>query len=266
MKNIIMLIAILLFLPSFAFCEAPSSKQMDLINWMIFYYQNPEPNKLPEKLAALSETGLLNDEKRQFFFLGFASSVFHDNPDKIKIWVPEIDNLPQVHKKIIFLALWLSNTKEAKDLFLTQKYKEAIAGENYFNFETDKTPPSLDYIDRMYGGCLDIQWGRFLATGKKEYIHLIIGTLGQGDSWGASQKYSKPLSEDQKKEIIKEAYFKSALWSLQSNCKTHPLVKKYCSEIYEAGNLSAQEKKYLGILLSQVYPEKYKKTKNRTSS
>lgn len=258
MKNLIITIAILIFLPSFAFCESPSSKQMELINWMVFYYQNPEPSKFPKKLIAFSDEGFLNEEKRQFPFLGFASSVFHDNADKIKTWVLEIDNLPQEHKKIILLALWLSDTQEAKDLFLTPKFKEAITGWNYFNFETDKTPQDLDYIDRMYGGYLDIQWGRFLATGKKKYIRLIIGTLDYGDSWGASKKYSKPLSEGQKIEIIRESNFKAALSSLQSNGKIHSLVKQYCSEIYETKNLLAQEKKYLGMLLSKVYPEKYK--------
>ena len=138
------------------------------------------------------------------------------------------------------MALWLSDTKESKDLFQAKKYKEAIKGENYYNFETDRSPPDLDYIDRMYGGYTDIQWGRFLATGKKKYIRLIIGTLDYGDSWGARKKYSKPLSEDQKTEIIREANFRAALWSLQSNCKMHLLVKQYCSEIYETDKLSAQ--------------------------
>lgn len=231
---------------------------MELVNWMVFYYQNPEPSKFTEKLAAFSEAGILSEEKRQFPFLGFASSVFHDNPAKIKMWIREIDHLPKEHKKIILLALWLSNTQEAKDFSKNQIYLEAIEGKNYFNFETDKTPPNLDLIDRMYGGFLDIQWGRFLATGNKDYVRQIIGTLQYGTSWGASEKYSKPLTEEQQKEIIREANFKAALWSLQSNCQTHTLVKQYCSEIYETEKLSVHEKKYLGMLLSKVYPEKYK--------
>jgi len=258
MKKLIVSIVLLMFLPSYAFCETRSVQQMELINWMFYYYQNPEPNKFPEKLIAFSDAGFLDEEKRQFPFLGFASRVFHDNPDKIMAWGQAIDNLPQNPKKIILLALWLSSTEESKKIFETESYKKAIEGKNYFNFETDKTPPDLDHIDRMYRGYLDIQWGRFLATGKKEFVRLVIGTLGYGDSFGASKKYSQPLSEDQKIEIIREANFKSALWSLQSNCKMHPLVKQYCSEIYETGDLSANEKKYLGMLLTQVNPEKYK--------
>jgi len=258
MKKLTLSITILILLPSFAFCGAPSAKQMGLINWMVSYYQNPKPTNFPEKLVAFSKAGFFNEEKRQFPFLGFASAVFHDNTSRIKTWIHEIDKLPQNHKKIILLALWLSNTEESKDLFQLKKYKEVIKGENYYNFETNKAPPNLDFIDRLYGGFLDIQWGRFLATGKKEYIRLIIGSLDYGDSWGAGEKYSKPLTEEQKTEIIREANFKAALWSLQSNCKMHPLVKQYCSEIYETGGLSAREKKYLSMLLSRVYPEKYK--------
>ncbi len=38
-----------------------------------------------------------------------------------------------------------------------------------------------------------------------------------------------------------------------------PLVKQYCAEIYESGNLLPKEKKYLGMLPADAYPEKYGK-------
>ena len=256
-RKLLFLIAILIFLPKTALCEALSAKQMELVNWMVFYYQNPEPNKFPEKLIAFSEAGILDEDNKQFPFLGFASTVFQDNPSRIKAWIRKIEKLPKDHKKIILLALWLSRTKESKDVFQEKHYKEIIAGENYYHFKTDNQPPNLDLIDPVYGGFLDIQWGRFLASGKKKYIRLVISTLDFGYSWGAAEKYSQPFTEFQKQEIIKEAHFKAALWSLQSNCKMHKVVKQYCLELYLEGNLSSKEKKYLAMILSKVYPDKF---------
>jgi len=257
LKALLIVIAILILMPSSALCGAQTKKQIELINWMVFYYQKPEPEEFPNKLTAFSEAGLLSEERKQFPFLGFASTLFRNNPARLISWLPKIETLPTDHKRIVLLSLWLSDTRESRELFQQDKYMKLISGKNYFNFETDKPAPDLGSIDPMYGGFLDIQWGRFLASGNKVPVRLIIGTLGFCDSWGAAEKYATPFSEDQKQEIIKEAIFKAALWSLQSNCEVHPVVKKYCSELYESSELSAKEKKYLGMLLTQVYPEKY---------
>jgi hypothetical protein len=258
MKKIIITAIILLF-ASTAFCNVPSEKQMALINWMVFYYQKPDPDEFPRKILAFSEAGLLDQEKRQFPFLGFASTVFRENPSKIKAWVTALDRLPENHKRVVWLALWLSNTKESNALFKEQVHQKVISGRNYYNFETNESPPDLAKIDMLYGGFLDIQWGRFLATGDKEPISLIINTLEFGDFWGAQERYPNPTSQGEREAIIKEAIFKAAIWSLQSNCKTHGLVKSLCVQLYESGQLTEKESKYLRLVLSQVDPETYSK-------
>jgi hypothetical protein len=257
LQSLLIIAAILILIPLPDLCSAQTDKQIELINWMVFYYQKPEPDEFPNKLTAFSKAGLLDEERKQFPFLGFASTLFRDNPTRLNSWLSNIEALPPDQKRIVLLSLWLSDTRESILLFKQAKYRALISGKNYFNFETDKPAPDLDSIDPMYGGFLDIQWGRFLASGNKKPIRLIIRTLAFGDSWGAAEKYSEPFSEVQKHEIIKEAIFKAALWSLQSNCKVHPAIKKYCSELYESSELSAKEKKYLGMLLTQVYPEMY---------
>jgi hypothetical protein len=233
---------------------------MALINWMVFYYKKPDPDEFPRKILAFSEAGLLDQEKRQFPFLGFASTVFRENPSRVKTWVTTLDRLPENHKRVVWLALWLSNTKESNELFQEKSHQKVISGSNYYNFETDESPPDLSKIDILYGGFLDIQWGRFLATGQEEPIRLIIRTLEFGDFWGAQERYRNPSSQSEREAIIKEAVFKAAIWSLKSNCKTHDLAKNWCVELYNSGQLSEKESKYLRLVLSQVDPEGYGKT------
>lgn len=222
------------------------------MNWMVFYYQKPDPDEFPRKILAFSEAGFLDQEKRQFPFLGFACTVFQENPSKVKTWATVLDRLPDAHKKVVWLALWLSNTKESNVLFKDQANQKVISGKNYYNFETSESPPDLSKIDSLYGGFLDIQWGRFLATGKKEPLRLIISTLEFGDCWGAQKKYPNPSNQSEREAILKEAIFKAAIWSLHSNCKTHDLVKSFCTQLYESGQLSEKEKKYLRLVLLQV--------------
>jgi hypothetical protein len=210
---------------------------------------------------------MFDEEKRQFPFLGFASVIFRNNDDKIMSWVKEIDGLPRDHRKIMLLAVWLSNSKKAKEILKEDKYKEILSGENYFHFDTAASPPDIDKIminDKFYfgGDLLDFQWGKFFATGEKKPIELIISALQFGKYLGAKDKYKgyKELTNAQKEEIVNAAVFDAALWSLESNCKQHELVKKYCLDIFEDKNvnISNDAKPWLGVLITKVYPEKYK--------
>ena len=99
---------------------------------------------------------------------------------KISQWASDIEELPKKHKKTILIALWLSGTKESKSIFQQSQFKSIIKGENFYNFDTSQEPPNLDKLYKTYGGFLDIQWGRFLATGDKKPIKLIISTLEYG--------------------------------------------------------------------------------------
>ena len=252
--------------------NSATPEQAELAKWMTFYYQKPDPNIFPGKLKAFSAAGIFDEEKNQFAFFGFAGAIFKNNDDKVRIWLKEIDTLPRDHKKIILLALWLSDSQQAKEIFREDKYKEIISGENYYHFNTAASPPDVDKTmlqDKFYflGGLLDFQWGKFFATGERKPIELIISALQFGSFWGSKDKYkgNKELTKTQKDEMVNEIIFGAALWSLQSNCRQHELVKKYCLDIYEDenANISNDTKPWLGVLITKVYPERYKLDYNK---
>jgi hypothetical protein len=264
---LVLLASFILSLTPLSVAQNPPDDQMELIKWMIYYYKKPEPQVFPAKLKDFSKTGLFDEDKRQFPFLGFASTVFKDNSSKVPTWVNDIKDLPKNHKRIILIALWLSNTKESNAIFKQSQFKSIIEGDNYYNFDTSQEPPNLDRLYKTYGGFLDIQWGRFLATGDKEPVKLIISTLEYGEHFGAIKKLKgkdkNTLSDKEKDQIIKEATFNSAMWSLRSNSMQHSLVKKYSEEIYDSSDINGTAKQWLGILLTQINPEKYKLDKNK---
>jgi hypothetical protein len=263
----VFLAGFIFLLTPLSIAQNPPADQMELIKWMLYYYKQPEPKTFPIKLNAFSKAGLFDEEKRQFPFLGFASTVFRNNSSMITEWVNNIKDLPKNHKKVILIALWLSNTKESNAILKQSRFQSIIEGKNYYNFDTRQEPPNLDRLYKTYGGLLDIQWGRFLATGDKEPVQLIISTLEYGEHFGTIEKLKgkdkNTLSDKEKDQIIKEATFNSAMWSLRSNSMQHPLVKKYCEEIYENGDINSTAKQWLGVLLTQINPDKYKLDKNK---
>ena len=256
MTRTLILLAACILLPRSAACEAPSANPIELINWMVLYYQAPDPDRFLEKVMAFSETGLLTEEKRQFTFLGFASTVFRDNPDRVEAWVRGMEKLPREHLKVVLLALWLSDTEQSKIVIRESKHRELLAGKNYFNFLTNESPPRLDSIDPLYIGFLDLQWGRFLASGSKVPIRLIVGTLELGDSRGPATGPDKTLSKKDKRKIIEEAILRAALRSLRSNCRRHPLVRQHCLEISREGRLSPKASQRLSAILLETEPKK----------
>lgn len=235
-----------------------SDAQLELTNWMMFYYKKPLPDDFPCWLKSASAEGMLKDEKRQFPFLGFAATVFAANPDKIPKWMGTIDALPKHDRKTVLIALWLSGTKASRDAISVKSRKKLLRGRNYFNFQTRREPPSLDEINVCYGRFLDIQWGRFLASGSEKPIKNVISILELAQFIGSRQKYTKPKGEKEKQAVLKEAIFRSAIWSLRSNCQMHPEVLTICEQIYKEGKLSRLARLSLKSILIELKPDKYK--------
>jgi len=233
-----------------------SESQYELINWMTSYYKNPSPNEFPDWLKKLSSKRLLKDEKKQFPFLGFAATVFEANADKVPEWLRIIDSLPKRDRKTVLIALWLSNTKESHNALSDISRKNLLQTRNYFNFQMQQLPPSLNAIDK-YWGFLDIQWGRFLASGTKEPIVNITSVLEFASFLGSKNKYPKPKTKEEKWAIINEALFTTALRSLRSNCKMHSKVMEICEQIYEEGSLGRLAQWSLKSILIEMKPDKY---------
>ena len=235
-----------------------SDAQLELINWMMFYYKKPLPDDFPRWLKSISAEGMLKDEKRQFPFLGFAATMFAANPVKVPQWMGTIDALPKQDRKTVLISLWLSGTKASRGAISVKSRKKLLRGRNYFNFQTRREPPSLDGINVCYGGFLDIQWGRFFASGSEKPIKNVISVLELAQFIGSRQKYTKPKGEKEKQAVLKEAIFRRAIWSLRSNCQMHSEVLTICEQIYKEGKLSRLARLSLKSILIEFKPDKYK--------
>ena len=233
-----------------------SESQYELINWMTFYYKNPSPNEFINWLQKLSSEGLLKNEKKQFPFLGFAATVFKANPDKVLEWLKVIDSFPEEDRKTVLIALWLSDTQESHDALLDTFHKELLKGHNYFNFDMQLPPPSLNEVDK-YWGFLDIQWGRFLASGSKEPIVNIASILEFASFLGSKKKYHNPKNAEEKWAIINEVLYVTAMKSLRSNCKIHSKVLQICEQLYKDKRFDRLAQWSLKSILVEIRPNKY---------
>jgi hypothetical protein len=148
-------------------------------------------------------------------------------------------------------------TKQARDALSVRSRKKLVQGSNYFNFDTRREPPGLDEIDIYYGGFLDIQWGRFSASGEEVPIRNIISTLELARFAGARERLPEPRTDEEKRAVVSEIILETALWSLRSNCKTHPRVLEISEKVYGEGSLSRLARFCLRSILVEFNPDRY---------
>lgn len=212
-------------------------------DWLTFYYQNPEPDKLVEQIRKWSDGRILSDERVRPALVGFLSQVFRQNRDKIKKWYLDISDLPPEDMQTIRLALIFSRTTEGDEII-----KEGDGGAIL-----EKRPPKVLEMSMVQLPTFDMLWGYFYATGSEEVIKRMI-FLFRYEEMDLSAEADIPEGYSPITEQLPEA----AHWALVSNAESHPVVLQLLEQYYQtAGALNPIEKKGVRAVLSELLPKKY---------
>jgi hypothetical protein len=87
--------------------------EIDLSQWMTYYYLYPQPDLAPKAILFIEQQGLLDRQNTKASFIAFFSQIFAKNPTKLSAWIQELKSLKQPHKILIWSALWMAYTDEA---------------------------------------------------------------------------------------------------------------------------------------------------------
>jgi hypothetical protein len=214
--------------------------------WMMSYHLNPSPEEVPYMLSEINRIGLFEPHSRQYPFLGFASKLFQENPEKAEEWIQATDNFDEASKEVIYWSLWLSGVEGSQAILAEKKF--SFPSENYFEFSPSEGLERIEEMSIFRPGYLDMNWGQYMASGSREPV---IRNLRLFEFYEFMQS---PKNEE---ERMKGELARLALWSTQSNCTTILQFKDLLGEIYEEGVLEQPASSYLGLLLTKVYPEQY---------
>ncbi len=200
-------------------------KNFNYEKWMTFYYQNPQPEYFVKAVKQMIQDGIFDKKSAHPPLIAFLSQILAQNPDKINDWTSQLKEEIKLYDELWTQILLASNTK-------------------------DKKSRPVYEIFPVHPGVLDMNWGYFSATGDKRAIRNIIKAF----------QYNELIeSAPSDKKLLLTSIIKAAEWSLNSNCKQHPLVLEYCFEIFESNALTKDEKFLLGSVLTNHNPEKVKK-------
>ncbi|QUY46252.1 hypothetical protein [Acaryochloris marina] len=206
----------------------------ELEQWISHYFENPQPNKTPIAIGIFIREGYFTNDSIVETVITFLSFIFRDQPDKISIWLNSIQDLSNQEMIAIGKALWLSNTKEAKnylDAILKKKNKEI---QESLTLLLREVPPKIEEIPISSPSILDMLWAAFAATGEEKYVTRLMSVLPYINAEDEPHLFS---------------IGNAARWSLRSNMDKYEKIKSICVNQLE------QQSQEISIILKEILAE-----------
>jgi len=165
-----------------SFTASASAAERDWNAWMQNYYQSPQPDQVVPAIFALSANGGLEGSDQPATAIGFLSTVFARNPERVAEWMRAFRNLPASERRLVAAALWYSGVP-AGDRELRQLARGASPE---LRAELDallaRGPSPISQTPVLSESSLNLQWGAFLASGEAKHIVNALAALGSGGS------------------------------------------------------------------------------------
>lgn len=182
--------------------QRPFQRSEELLKWINGYRANPEPQRLPLAVKAMSEFGALKDMDQAGIYVGFTAGVLGSNPDKAEDLVTKMFPVPPEDQVLIIRAIAYSGLPDWK--VLMGKFVERMPARKVLidKFLFGNKPLLADLPIKEDQSAIDVNWGYYFATGAEEPLRRIIKVL----AWSADR-------DDVEKLTIGAA----AKWTLAQN-------------------------------------------------
>lgn len=149
--------------------------------WMQNYYQAPAPDQVVAAVYALSADGAFQGPGEPAKAIGFLSTVFAQNPDRVGEWAVAFRNLPAADRRLVAAALWYSGVP-AGDRELRLLARDADPAQRAeLEALLARGPQALRSTPVLSESSLNLQWGAFLASGDSQHILNALAALGSGE-------------------------------------------------------------------------------------
>lgn len=191
----------------------PLSNEQELGEWVTFYYQRPEPARLPEAVLAASKLGFFHEGKAVPPFFGFIAGVLAREPSVSSALVDRLGDMPTTEHPVVILGIWYSGHADTLKLLasIAKRFPEDRSMIDAFGAGS---APRLTEIPLEQGPwVLDALWGNFMATGNDAPVIRIMSALPWTQIRG---------------DVPRLLVGGSARWSLESNAVQHGRVLEIC--------------------------------------
>lgn len=154
--------------------------------WLETYYQNPQPNRLPAAVAELSSSGYFEQKGHIPLAIGFLSTVFAQNPNRVDEWLFAMDDLPVSTQRLVACALWQSGNPKGADL-LANLAEDSSIRRKVLNLAASRSL-AVENTPVLSTQSMNLQWGAFLASGSEKPVVAILEAMGERPSLDADAR------------------------------------------------------------------------------
>ena len=204
----------------------PATAQV-ILKWINGYRHNPEPDKLPPAVKAMSALGLFKDLDQAGIYVGFISGIIAANPERADKLISEMFPLPPEEQVVIVRAIAYSGLRGWKELlqrFIERMPARKVLIEHHLygkgaNFTTLDLKASPAHVD--------IMWGHYFGSGRFQSIERILSIL----SWAKDRNDTEKLTIGS-----------MAKWTLANNLQQDPRLLAFAKvQIGKLGKENAKE-------------------------
>lgn len=210
-----------------------------LLQWSFTYREHPEPGRLPEAVRAMQRLGLLQDQERAGYFVGFVAGVLASNPKGAARLIEAMLPLPPKDQGLVVRAVGYSRLPDWPALmvrFAPRMSERKILIDEFLS----GAQPDLARAPLESGSAVFSLWGYYVATGEVWPVRRVIGALAWTDDGGPGALSWERLAasigwtdEEARQSRMERAMIGStAKWTLVSYAEHHrELVELYRTEL-----------------------------------
>jgi len=191
--------------------------------WLETYYLNPKPDELPQAIRQLRRDGYFDGPGHIAVSIGFISTVFAQNADRVDGWLLQLHGLDSKANRLIASALWQAGHPLGSELLRRLGQSSGLRTEIEKIANTPVLPVEETAIRSV--SSLNLHWGAFLASGSDRYILSILDAVG----------------------LDEPALTSTALATLARHAAEHPRVLEICQ-----AQLDRQPEDVRGVLRAVV--------------
>ncbi len=148
-----------------------------ILRWINGYRAEPQPQKLPAAVRAMSALGLFKDLDASGIYVGFIAGVLGANPQQALGLVEKMFPLPPEDHVVIVRAIAYSGLPGWQDVLRQVAERMPARVVLIDRYLTGKMPTLAGVAIDTSPAALDMLWGVFYATGSYEPILRIIAVL-----------------------------------------------------------------------------------------
>jgi len=230
-------------------CLLRATSEEETSRWMKSFYRTDDTAPFDAFWKKTVDEKLLENENAIAPTVSFVSQVLRRHPELLKGRLDDLSNAPGAQLPHLLDILWLSDTREAREILRTSGHAEYI----------ERKPPAIGATRIEKAEDLDFCWGWYFATGDTAALDPIVSVLDFGEYSGAAKRYAtSEKTEADRTAAYTDAMFGAAMWSLEANGREDARIVEHLETVFADPKTPLLRGIWLATALSKLRPEKYK--------